>query len=93
MGKHRCEHYVPDLVASAEQRLDEILQERRAQGLTTQQAVARLADKIRALHAEGVGASQIHRLLTDMGLRISYRDIRMVVAGDDAPTEPGEDSP
>jgi hypothetical protein len=47
---------------------------------------ARLADKIRALSAEGVGTAQIHRLLTDLGLRISYQDIRKVVAdaGEDA---------
>ncbi|AWP24537.1 hypothetical protein C4901_15380 [Acidiferrobacter sp. SPIII_3] len=92
--KRRCEHYTPDLIANAEWLLDEAVQERRAQGITTQEAVARLADKIRALYSEGVGTAQIHRLLTDLGLRISYQDIREVVAaGDSVPTESGEDSP
>lgn len=95
MGKRRCDHYPHDLIAYAESLLDEAVQERRAQGLTTPQAVARLAPKILALHAEGVGAAQIHRFLTDLGFRISYQEIRRVVTPDDsAPTESaGEDSP
>ena len=91
MGRHRCEHYTAELVENAEWLLDEVLQERRARGVTTQQVVARLADKIRALHAEGVGTTQIRQLLADLGLRISHLDIRKVVADDGAPTEPRED--